>query len=1034
MSTQLSKEQLFALFEEIKQEQATQFPLSERFLKQYFNSALLVKAKEYLNNSQISYLDHLDDFSRIDSQVLGNFGNTFSQYIKISQVNNSARVEAQCTCSNNPKCRHIAAVLLKLKIEHSGGFGEAYLVNDWFNELIQLQQDSIQGANNVLLFVLEPHNKEVLLSPKLSPLRPDGLYPLGRPLSEQQLNSHIPLQDLLESDFRLFNWIRSQNPPGHFELFGRWGFTAIEQLVKTKRFYLQTQRQPLTLGHQQRLQFVWDMSQSNAQLCAQLSSIDNWLLLRTDPPMYVDTDKLVLGRINSELSAAEIAHLQSMPSVANDQLQQVMKRFSETFATDVIGSPKGVVAPTHSVHLRTRLNIVKLAPSKGFSLSIDKTDELSKTEYAKYIKRCEKVLLGLGLLIENGLFLLPVNDANGVHWFNHEVRPKLQSQNWLVDELTHELTVQTPKITLLLKRDKQHHILGKLMFDGKSILLDWDVTEPLDVNNLADLHQYIQIADQFYAIPTLTFNELLGLKARFSYYSSSQQFKFPLSYARKLYELESTTVVSSDAKLTDYLAELDSPQSIQFNIPSTDSQTFVLRDYQEQGVRWLKFLNKHQLGGILADDMGLGKTLQVIAYFISQHNTLMTQPSLIVCPTSLVSNWQNEFKRFAPHLTLTTVHGSDREKTLERVHTARFILTTYPLLKRDLHYYKGLKFDSIVLDEAQYIKNESAQVSKCVKQLQAEFKLCLSGTPVENNLLELKSLLDFVMPDVLGTKQQFKHYFQIPIEKEQDIARANELKALIAPFILRRTKVDVVKELPDKTELIKELEFTPEQANLYHSVQTKIEDKLLTLFKEQGAQKSKLVFLDALLKLRQICCHPQLVDKQVNSESAKFQWLCEHLPVMLSQGRKIIIFSQFTSVLELIAKQLTESDIGFSTLTGQTRNRERVISTFTEGLCDVFLISLKAGGTGLNLTQADTVIHFDPWWNPAVENQATDRAYRIGQDKPVFVYKLIMANSIEQKVHSMQLQKQALVDALFEDKSLNLSQFDETQMLEMLKS
>ena len=312
--------------------------------------------------------------------------------------------------------------------------------------------------------------------------------------------------------------------------------------------------------------------------------------------------------------------------------------------------------------------------------------------------------------------------------------------------------------------------------------------------------------------------------------------------------------------------------------------------------------------------------------------------------------------------------------------------------------------------------------------------MCLSGTPIENNLLELKSLLDFVMPDVLGTKQQFKHHFQIPIEKEQDTVRALELKTLIAPFILRRTKVEVVKELPDKTELVKELEFSPEQATLYRSVQLQIEDKLVSLFKEQGAQKSKLAFLDALLKLRQICCHPKLVDKGMSSESAKFVWLAEHLPNMLSQGRKVIIFSQFTSVLELISQQLTANEIVFTTLTGQTRNRERAISDFTDGHCDVFLISLKAGGTGLNLTQADTVIHFDPWWNPAVENQATDRAYRIGQDKPVFVYKLIMANSIEQKVFSMQQQKQALVDVLFADKSLNLGKFDEQQMLAMLQS
>ena len=355
-------------------------------------------------------------------------------------------------------------------------------------------------------------------------------------------------------------------------------------------------------------------------------------------------------------------------------------------------------------------------------------------------------------------------------------------------------------------------------------------------------------------------------------------------------------------------------------------------------------------------------------------------------------------------------------------------------MKRDLEYYKGLDFDSIVLDEAQYIKNEAAQVSKCVKQLSAQFKLCLSGTPVENNLLELKSLLDFVMPEILGTKQQFKCYFQQPIEKEQDQSRVSELKDLISPFILRRTKQQVATELPSKTELVKELQFAPIQAQLYSNIQKQLENKLLELFKEQGVERSKLAFLDALLKLRQICCHPKLVDSETSELGAKLAWLGEHLPEMLTQGRKVIIFSQFTSVLDLIAAHCNELGITYSMLTGQTRHRDKVISTFTEGESNVFLISLKAGGTGLNLTQADTVIHFDPWWNPAVENQATDRAYRIGQDKPVFVYKLIMADSIEQKVFTMQQQKQALVDALFNDKHMTFNSFNEEQMLALLQN
>ena len=1034
MSTQLSKEQLFALFEEIKLEQATQFPLSERFLKQYFNSSILTKAKDYLNNAQISFLEHSKDFSCIDSQVIGNLGNTFSQHINIKKTDTSLTLDAQCTCSNNPKCRHIAAVLLKLKVDHSGGFGESFLVNDWFNELNNLNHNQPNDADKVLLFTFEQHGLELLLSPKMSAYRPDNKYPLGRFLTESQLNSPVAPSGLLESDFRLFSWIRSQNSPGYYELSGKWGFEAAQQLIKTKRLFFQSNRTPITIAHQADLQLNWKSNKKSYQLVAQITGVKNWHLLKTDPPLYLDTDKHTIGRINSALNAQELAHIQTMPSVPSDQIEQVVRRFHEVFADTLVSMPSGIQSEVQNIHTSIHLKLCDEKGRFGFTLSLLGTSKHSNTEKLRVIKRNEQYLLGLGLCLEDGLFSLPQNNGVFIHWFNNELRHHLKSQGWQVDEITQPDQVVKPKVALLLKRDKHHHIIGKVLFDSSVVLLDWDKRPVLEVNTLANHYRYIEIAEQTYAIDKVIYEKLLLLKNRFSYYISSAQFKFPFSVIKQLFALDEFEIICTDNALLDYIEELEQPNTSLNRPNKTYSELFVLRDYQELGVNWLQFLRRHQLGGILADDMGLGKTLQVIAYLIGQHNTLVREPSLIICPTSLLGNWQREFSRFAPHLEVTTVHGAHREVTLANVQHAHFILTTYPLLKRDLDYYKGLEFDSIILDEAQYIKNETAQISKCVKQLKAKFKLCLSGTPVENNLLELKSLLDFVMPDILGTKQQFKTYFQQPIEKEQLKSRISELKELIAPFILRRTKQQVATELPSKTELIKEIQFSPDQNTLYSSIQRKLEEQLLELFKEQGAERSKLVFLEALLKLRQICCHPKLIDTETNEMGAKLVWLCEHLPEMLSQGRKVIIFSQFTSVLDLIAKQLNDMNIQFSLLTGQTRHRDKVIFDFTDGDNNVFLISLKAGGTGLNLTQADTVIHFDPWWNPAVENQATDRAYRIGQDKPVFVYKLIISGSVEQKVFNMQKQKQALIDALFDDKKMNFNNFDEEQMLAILKA
>ncbi|MFC3032571.1 SNF2-related protein [Pseudoalteromonas fenneropenaei] len=1040
MSSQLSKAQLLALFAEIKQEQATQFPLSERFLKQFFNPTLLAKAKEYLQDGQISFLQHSPDFAVIDAQLLGNQGNTFSQHIEIKRIKGEPAVEAECTCSSNNKCRHIAAVLLKLKIDHSGGFGEEYLLNDWLNELEDLSQSKVVVEEQVLLFVLEQRGSELLLLPKMSPYRADGIYPLGRALTEQQLSSQVPPKGLLESDFRILSWVRSQNLPGNLILSGEWGVQALTLMAKTKRLFHSSSRQPLQLGQARSAELLWQEQKSQWQLQLSLGGQTQAMMVATEPPMYLDTQQGVLGHVQATLTSRQLAHIQTMPAVPEARLSQVVTRLRETLGAQAVPAPKHLSKKVANKGLDSHAASLVLKDLDGklsLTLGLVKAKQVANEQAQALLNKYTAQLKGLGLSvddIEQRSFSLPVQETAALHWFEHEVKPQLIQLGWQILGSSVESKVVSPKVSLELKRDSHHHILGKVKFDGVLITLNWAKIQEAETNQFANRFHYVTFSDKTYALHLESYQALLDLQQRFSYYSSSSQFKFPLSYARKLMDLKALNPECKDKLLLNYLAEINQPQQDSQAYQNLGKQNFVLRDYQQQGLRWLSFLNRHKLGGILADDMGLGKTLQVIAYFISQHNVLNSKPSLIVCPTSLVGNWQAEFARFAPHLPLLTIHGSQRDKHFAELAKAKFILTTYPLLKRDLGQYKGLDFDSIVLDEAQYIKNESAQVSKCVKQLNAEFKLCLSGTPVENNLLELKSLLDFVMPDVLGTKQQFKHYFQLPIERDNDRERAIELKQLLAPFILRRTKADVVKELPDKTELLKELEFAPEQKQLYQAVVTSLEQKLLDLFREQGVERSKLAFLDALLKLRQICCHPSLVDERFQAQSAKFAWLAHHLPIMLSEGRKVIIFSQFTTVLDLIAAQCEAEQINFTMLTGQTRHRDKVIAEFTQGQCDVFLISLKAGGTGLNLTQADTVIHFDPWWNPAVEAQATDRAYRIGQDKPVFVYKLIMNNSIEQKVYQMQRDKQALVDVIFEDKAMSLNKFDEQQMLALLKS
>jgi superfamily II DNA or RNA helicase len=451
--------------------------------------------------------------------------------------------------------------------------------------------------------------------------------------------------------------------------------------------------------------------------------------------------------------------------------------------------------------------------------------------------------------------------------------------------------------------------------------------------------------------------------------------------------------------------------------------TATLRDYQQEGVNWLGFLHDFGFGGILADDMGLGKTIQTLAH-LSRLKEIgkLTKPSLIVLPTSLIANWKNEIKRFTPNLTFVILHGNQRHEVYDEIEKYDLILTTYALISRDAEILRVKEFGYIVLDEAQKIKNSKTQMAITIKSFSSEHRLALSGTPIENHLGELWAIFSFLMPGFLGSQSYFKKYYQIPIEKEGDQLRKEQLNRRIKPFIIRRTKEVVATELPPKSEIIKYTQFDSAQAALYESIRVMMEEKVRDAIKSSGLGKSHITILDALLKLRQVCCDPSLLSldsaKQVK-ESAKLELLMDLLDELIQENRKILIFSQFTSMLSIIEKRLISKKINYTILTGSTVNREEAITKFSTGDAKVFLISLRAGGVGLNLVEADTVIHYDPWWNPAVENQATDRAYRIGQTKPVFVYKLIVENSIEQKILELQDKKKTLLNTLFDKGSPN---------------
>jgi len=477
----------------------------------------------------------------------------------------------------------------------------------------------------------------------------------------------------------------------------------------------------------------------------------------------------------------------------------------------------------------------------------------------------------------------------------------------------------------------------------------------------------------------------------------------------------------------------------QVSVPDTLKAT--LRSYQREGYEWMQFLASHGLHGVLADDMGLGKTMQTLTHILAEKQKGNTLPNLVVAPTSVVENWQREAAQFAPSLKVTILQGADRHRRFSDLSDTDIALTSYALLHRDLEQFSQQPFHLLVLDEAQHIKNPAAQVSQAVRQLDARHRLCLSGTPIENHLGELWSLFDFLMPGLLGNAETFRETFRTPIEKEGNQQRADALANKIGTLILRRTKDQVATELPPKTEIPHLIELGTDEKDLYETVRSTMDKHVRQALAIRG-QEAQIVFLDALLKLRQICCHQDLIANKESDpasgnisqgpkQSAKFDYLKDLLETLKKENRKVLLFSQFTSMLDIIEEYLIEQQTSYLKLTGASKNRQDLVEKFQAGEAEVFLISLKAGGTGLTLTNADTVIHYDPWWNPAVENQATDRAYRIGQDKPVFVHKLICKGTVEQRIQQMQRKKSNVADSILTS-SINQLKLDDDTLSQLL--
>jgi len=862
---------------------------------------------------------------------------------------------------------------------------------------------------------------------------------------------------------------------GGYPLEGSSGAELLEMLLRSARLFLDFERPPLAPGTKRAGRFAW-VERSNGSFYPQWSSDEAACetVLAVAPLYYLDREQLQVGTLFNELDDKLACHLTLAPEIPAHQAMQFSHRMS---ASTKVAPPHRLterviddIYPQAHLTLNSgmRYKNWKYEPEHRAALAFtydghptsDRNPEVlifSGTETRRIQRQpaAEKALrqtlqkYGFKKATRKSsvdrpgeMFDLP-DDAAWLAFVQNGL-PALREKNWHID-ISHgfHFNVQPVEDWYAQVEEESGHQwfdlqLG-IVVNGERhsllpILLHLLRSQPqlMDPATLAQRNDdellLIGLGDgRFGAKPdgkvALPYGRIKPLMATLGelYLGGHQgdSLRLSLPDAARLSALEGVPLVwQGGERLRSFAQRLR--ESNHAHVSAPEGLKATLRPYQLEGLNWMQTLRELEVGGILGDDMGLGKTLQTLAHLLTEKQAgRLDRPALAVMPTSLIPNWLDESQRFTPQLKVLALHGAARQKDFASLAEYDLVLTTYALLSRDLPVLQPQVWSVLILDEAQNIKNPVSKAAQAARDLQARQRLCLSGTPLENHLGELWSQFHFLLPGWLGDSKTFNRDYRTPIEKHGNSERMQHLNARIKPFLLRRKKDQVATELPPKTEIIHWVDLSDGQRDVYETVRVAMDKKVRDEIARSGVGRSQIIILDALLKLRQVCCDLRLINmpitaKALRSGSGKLVSLMEMLEELLSEGRKILLFSQFTSMLALIEEELQQRGYGYSLLTGETTDRRTPVRDFQSGKVPLFLISLKAGGTGLNLTAADTVIHFDPWWNPAVENQATDRAYRIGQNKPVFVYKLIARGTVEEKIQALQQEKAALAGAVLE--------------------
>lgn len=639
--------------------------------------------------------------------------------------------------------------------------------------------------------------------------------------------------------------------------------------------------------------------------------------------------------------------------------------------------------------------------------------------------------------------LILTNDDAIYNFLSEEIELYMKKFEVLATEAFKQKQIRQPKVSNI--GVKVENNLLEVSFDGLGFEMS-ELKDIMDKYKLKKKFHRLKNGDFINLEENETINLLENLQTNLDIdFKEIEQGEIKLPIFRSLYLdrlLKNSNIknVSKDDEYVNIIEKIDN-KNIDENIILPKGLNASLRNYQETGFKWLKTLDSYNFGGVLADDMGLGKTIQLVSVILSYvEETENPKTSLVICPSSLTLNWYNEIQKFAPSLKVMLINGNaqDRKNKIEKIENYNVVIASYDILKRDIDIYKqkNYQFKFVIADEAQYIKNNNTQNFKAIKEIQAETRYALTGTPIENSLSELWSIFDFVMPGYLFGYRKFKELYETPIVREEDRAAMRKLKMLIEPFILRRIKEDVLTELPDKTITILNNEMEDEQERIYMSYMSQVKEEIETEISVNGFEKSQIKILSLLMRLRQICCHPSLFIENYQGGSSKLNQCIQIVKDAIESGHKILLFSGYTSMFDIIEEEFKKENISYYKLTGQTKVGDRIhlVDEFNENPdIKVFLISLKAGGTGLNLIGADMVIHYDPWWNLSAENQATDRTYRIGQKKNVQVYKLITKNSIEEKIYELQQKKAKLIDNMLSTNETFINKLSKDEIMSLFK-